>query len=664
MPKEKDKKYRTQNYRKEWEKETWAKGWLSRSKHQESKAYCSLCDKVLVPGKSELIGHTKTTLHIKRSKTAQDNHSMTSFTNVRDPDTVKAELNVVALIARKNISFNFLDSLLETLHGIADDSKAIKNMTCNRTKGTYLLTECLAPHAHDLLVTDLQKSRGFSVLCDKATDITMNKVFCVNVRFLDESRVEPVTRFYRLIPVEEGDASGLFDSLNTALAEDELSWEKVTGYASDGENLMQGGNNSVLTRVREAAPGLFVLKCYCHTFHLVAEHACATLSKTANQLIHDVYNYFKLSPNRQKSFEEFQHFVDVEPHKILKPCQTRWLSVLQCVQRILEQWPALDLYFTSEYSETKSPQAERIMNAFKSSYIKATLEFSSYVLGDLNSLNVMFQSNRFYLHRLLQEIERVVRMFYTSFCKPTRNQKLNEINVDDQTQWLPLLKVYPGIMAYETMKSFLPHEKESFLKRCRDWYKEALRQILKRVDVADPILLALKDVNHKAILNGNAEKMSAGVLARGLPRLLGNSRLALQSQAIQDIDRQWRSLQVDETVKNGGWEEKSIIEFWQAMLEIPEYKDLARFMLEITALPQSTAEVERTFSKVNNNKTRLRNALAVRTLEAILKSSEAYPTNFEVNEKLADLHSKARKNYMERFTEQDRSNVESLETFD
>jgi hypothetical protein len=79
----------------------------TRSKHQEGKAYCSLCDKVLVPGKSELIGHTKTGLHIKCSKTAEENHPMTSFANVTNNSTVKAELNVAALIARKNISFNF-----------------------------------------------------------------------------------------------------------------------------------------------------------------------------------------------------------------------------------------------------------------------------------------------------------------------------------------------------------------------------------------------------------------------------------------------------------------------------------------------------------------------------------------------------------------------------
>ena len=154
---------------------------------------------------------------------------MTSFVQVRDLSIVKAELNVVALIARKNISFHFLDSLVETLHGMANDSKAVKNMTCNRTKGTYLLTECLAPYAHDKLVSDVKKARGFSILCDKATDISMNKVFCVNVRFLEESRLVPTTRFHQLIPVEEGDASGLFNCLNTAIEKDQLSWDNVTG---------------------------------------------------------------------------------------------------------------------------------------------------------------------------------------------------------------------------------------------------------------------------------------------------------------------------------------------------------------------------------------------------------------------------------------------------
>ena len=184
----------------------------------------------------------------------------------------------------------------------------------------------------------------------------MNKVFCVNVRFLDGEKMEPTREFYGLIPVEEGDADGLFRSLEAALEADGLPWTKVTGYASDGENLMQGRNDSVLTRMKGVAPGLFVLKFYCHTFHLIAEHASKALSKTANQLIHDVYNYFKLSPNRQKSYAEFQSFLELDIHKILKLCQTRWLSVAKCVERILEQWPALEIFFVAKAAENNAPK--------------------------------------------------------------------------------------------------------------------------------------------------------------------------------------------------------------------------------------------------------------------------------------------------------------------
>ena len=115
-------------------------------------------------------------------------------------------------MARKNISFNFLDQLSETLHFIADDSKAV----LWQPKGTCLLTECLSVHAHEKLVDEIMQARRISILCDKATDITMNKIFCVNVRFLPSGSTEPVTKLYRLLPVENGKADGLFESLKAA----------------------------------------------------------------------------------------------------------------------------------------------------------------------------------------------------------------------------------------------------------------------------------------------------------------------------------------------------------------------------------------------------------------------------------------------------------------
>ena len=99
---------------------------------------------------------------------------------------------------------------METMRFIADDSKGVKSMSCNRTKGTYLLTECLAVQSHNELVDLIQSSHGTSILCDKATDLTMTKIFCVSVRFLKPETSEPTTRLYRLLPVDDGTADGLF----------------------------------------------------------------------------------------------------------------------------------------------------------------------------------------------------------------------------------------------------------------------------------------------------------------------------------------------------------------------------------------------------------------------------------------------------------------------
>ena len=78
-------------------------------------------------------------------------------------------------------------------------------------------------------------------------------------------------------------------------------------------------------------------------------------------------------------------------------------------------------------------------------------------------------------------------------------------------------------------------------------------------------------------------------------------------------------------------------------------------MLQIISLPQSTAEVERTFSKLNANKTKLRSFLSVRTLEAIIQTAETFPTHVDVNARLTHLYTNARKAYIEKYTENEQN---------
>ena len=126
--------------------------------------------------------------HIRNMKTVETTRPVTDFIAISLYPRIKAELSTVASVARKNLSFKFLDQLMETLHFVANDSKAINGMTCNTTKETYLMTECLATSAQESIVEKRKNGRGFSILCDTATDITMKKIYCINFCFLDETK--------------------------------------------------------------------------------------------------------------------------------------------------------------------------------------------------------------------------------------------------------------------------------------------------------------------------------------------------------------------------------------------------------------------------------------------------------------------------------------------
>jgi len=120
----------------------------------------------------------------------------------------------------------------------------------------------------------------------------------------------------------------------------------MVGFASDGANTMFGSHHSVKTLLHNDIPHLFVIKCIiCHSLALCASYDSSKLPDVKENLVRDVYTYFKYSFKRQTELKEFQVFVELKPHKLLQPSQTRWLSLHLCVKRILEQYSALKLYF-------------------------------------------------------------------------------------------------------------------------------------------------------------------------------------------------------------------------------------------------------------------------------------------------------------------------------
>lgn len=143
-------------------------------------------------------------------------------------------------------------------------------------------------------------------------------------------------------------AESLYNGLVKTLADYNVPLSNIISFGSDGCNVMMGKHNSVVSRLKESCPGLFVMKCVCHSAHLCVSEACKSLPRACEDLTRNKYNYLN-SSKRQSEFKQFQSFLEIDLHKILHPAQTRWLSLCSVVSRLLEQWSALQLYFTDTW---------------------------------------------------------------------------------------------------------------------------------------------------------------------------------------------------------------------------------------------------------------------------------------------------------------------------
>ena len=100
-----------------------------------------------------------------------------------------------------------------------------------------------------------------------------------------------------------------------------------------------------MSMLRCKQPALVALHCHCHIAAQIENEACKALPDELEVLTTDVWNYFQKSPRRLQQFIEFQSFVECKPHKLLKECPTRWLSLEACINRHIEQHEALLPYF-------------------------------------------------------------------------------------------------------------------------------------------------------------------------------------------------------------------------------------------------------------------------------------------------------------------------------
>ncbi|XP_022172290.1 uncharacterized protein LOC111035088 [Myzus persicae] len=213
---------------------------------------------------------------------------------------------------------------------------------------------------------------------DETTDISEIKQCVVVIIYFDIKSMTVKTQFLDMIETVSGTADDLTDTLLKCASDKGIEKNMMVGFSPDTTNAMAGKFHSVFTNLKTAVPGIACIKCSCHMIHFSASKAFLKLPRSIEDLLRNVGSHFSRSHSRQSKYKNFQEFFQAEMHKILSPCTTRWLSLKACVDRILEQFPALKEYFRLVNFEDPSKTSELIFSTIENSFSIFYLEFMSY----------------------------------------------------------------------------------------------------------------------------------------------------------------------------------------------------------------------------------------------------------------------------------------------
>lgn len=352
--------------------------------------------------------------------------------------------------------FLVMDHLIPLLQDIFPDSEIAQSLAMKKTKTKGVIMNVLGADEKENL-TSILKSSKFSILTDESTDIASVKTACVLVRLYSETNGRIVTRFWNLEQIfnandprgtEEGaSANRLFEMLQETFRSRDIPYDNVIGFASDGCNVMMGCRNSVASRMKECYPGIRIVKCLCHSLHLCASEACKVLPRACEDLARNIFNFLNGSAKRQAQFAQFQMFLSIDVLKILHPSQTRWLSLVSVVMRILDNWDALRLFFDDKWLSERLETVERIHVALNDPFMKSYFLFLAWVLPKISGMNEYFQSEKtvatFVHEKMVNSYKDLLLTFMVR--EYVYRTDVKEIRPDDLSQRLDMSQLYLGV---------------------------------------------------------------------------------------------------------------------------------------------------------------------------------------------------------------------------
>ncbi|KYN09966.1 hypothetical protein ALC57_17904 [Trachymyrmex cornetzi] len=583
-----------QKFYSEWKTHPKLKDWIREELTNKTQAYCVYCKCNIQSKLSDLLSHAETKKHKSSCGPYRQIHKLPF-----KPSSFKTQEqeSALALYISQHSAIAPIDHLSTLCKNKFNDSQTCIQMRLHRTKCTNVMKNVLAPHFIDDLRNDIGDSK-FSLLLDESTDISITKLLGIVIIYFSEKNRKIVSTFLSMANLESGNTEGIVRCLKKELKQYKLNIKNLIGIGTDNASVMVGCNKSVYTELKKDVPDLILIRCVCHSVQLAINHACKQcLPAHLEFLIHETYNWFSMSFNRQSAYKQLYETINnsKEPLKITKVCDTRWLSIEIAVSRILDQWSELKTHFSIARNSEKCYIASTLYEMYKDNINYLYLLFLKPVLSELQILNKSFQSNTNDPTKLLNDLVMVIYSL--------KNKVIFDIittdfdNYIDRTCYLGY-RFENQIMEYKKDKTLDEKVEKNIRLRCTDFIVSLIKELKQRLPENYKILkkIDLFSVN-------NVLKTVKGDISPILTLETDHNIREKIVQQYQNINYiKWTNV----TSTSLFWAE---VHAYRDAGDNNPFGDLAKFALTLLSLPWSNADVERTFSQLNLVKSKIRNRL-------------------------------------------------------
>ncbi|EFN61481.1 Transposon-derived Buster3 transposase-like protein, partial [Camponotus floridanus] len=400
-------------FQQEWLTMPEFKDWLVQDKVN---AKCKICNSVLKPGKSDLIKHSNGLNHLRKMESIQNIQPLrnTNFTSMIKK-VQDLEAAICAFIVENDLPIVIVERFVPFLKSLPD-IETVKNVSLGKQKATNLIRQGLRSHFNALLIRDLNKF-PYSLFIDETTDISTEKQLAIMVSYFDKSEFTYKTNLLDIIPCPDGSAKGIFSVFKQTLLATKINLTNWIGFCSDTTNTMMGEHHSVSQMIKSEFPEIHIIKCNCHLIHLCADYACRKLPNSLEDICRTIYNHFARSPKNVDAYKKFQKFYNIKPHKLLKPCQTRWLSIHDCVRRIIEQWDGLKAYWETLAQEDPTVANNYTFAILNNPSKRCLLYFVEYGLDIMTEFNTIFQNKSPNFFLMKTKVIEIYHVLASNFMK-------------------------------------------------------------------------------------------------------------------------------------------------------------------------------------------------------------------------------------------------------